>query len=62
MSTTGGDPPALRAAVTFAIVITRGETYYGDATIFGKPYATGYEPIKDASGNVIGIYFVGYMK
>ena len=43
-------------------MITRGETYYGDATIFGKPYATGYEPIKDASGNVIGIYFVGYMK
>jgi hypothetical protein len=43
-------------------MINRGETYYGDATIFGKPYATGYEPIKDASGNVIGIYFVGYMK
>jgi Cache 3/Cache 2 fusion domain len=43
-------------------MINKGEAYYGDATIFGKPYVTGYEPIKDASGNVIGIYFVGYMK
>ncbi|MGC2410627.1 MAG: Cache 3/Cache 2 fusion domain-containing protein [Methyloceanibacter sp.] len=40
----------------------KGEAYYGDATIFGKPYVTGYEPIKDAGGKVIGIYFVGYMK
>ena len=43
-------------------MINKGEAYYGDATIFGKPYVTGYEPIKDASGKVIGIYFVGYMK
>jgi Cache 3/Cache 2 fusion domain len=42
--------------------INKGEAYYGDATIFGKPYVTGYEPIKDASGKVIGIYFVGYVK
>jgi len=44
------------------VMITKGEAYYGDATILGKPYVTGYEPIKDASGNVIGIYYVGYMK
>jgi hypothetical protein len=43
-------------------MINKGEAYYGDATILGKSYITGYEPIKDASGNVIGIYFVGYMK
>jgi Cache 3/Cache 2 fusion domain len=42
-------------------MINKGEAYYGDATIFGKPYVTGYEPIKDAAGKVIGIYFVGYM-
>ncbi|HAH66347.1 MAG TPA: hypothetical protein DCL72_12950 [Rhizobiales bacterium] len=42
--------------------INKGETYYGDASILGKPYVTGYEPIKDASGKVIGIYLVGYMK
>jgi hypothetical protein len=43
-------------------MIQKGEAYYGDATILGKPYVTGYEPIKDASGNVIGIYYVGYLK
>jgi cache 3/cache 2 fusion protein len=25
-------------------------------------YVTGYEPIKDGSGNVMGIYYVGYKK
>ncbi len=29
--------------------------------ILCKPYTTGYEPIRDAAGNVIGIYYVGYM-
>lgn len=42
--------------------IQKGEPYYGEATVLGKPYVTGYDPIKDASGNVIGIYYVGYMK
>jgi Cache 3/Cache 2 fusion domain len=39
-----------------------GEPYYGDATVFGKTYDAGYEPIKDASGAVIGAYFVGHKK
>jgi Cache 3/Cache 2 fusion domain len=43
-------------------MIKKGEAYYGDATILGKPYVTGYDPIRDASGNVIGIYYVGYTK
>jgi hypothetical protein len=43
-------------------MIQKGEAYYGDATILGKPYVTGYDPIKDSSGNVVGIYYVGYMK
>jgi hypothetical protein len=42
--------------------IEKGGAFYGEATILGKPYMTGYEPIKDASENVIGIYYVGYMK
>ena len=42
--------------------LKNGEAYYGDATIFGKSYDTGYEPIKDASGAVIGAYFVGHAK
>jgi hypothetical protein len=43
-------------------MIQKGEAYYGDATILGKPYVTGYDPIKDSSGNVVGIYYVGYLK
>ena len=41
-------------------MIRKGEAFYGEAIILGKPYLTGYEPIKDASHNVIGIYYVGY--
>jgi hypothetical protein len=42
--------------------IAKGESYFGDANILGKPYVTGYEPIRDASNNVIGVYYVGYLK
>ena len=40
-------------------VIGRGETYQGRADILGAPYLTVYEPIRDASGQVAGILFVG---
>ena len=43
-------------------MIQKGEAYYGDANILGKPYVTGYDPIRDASGKVIGIYYVGFLK
>jgi hypothetical protein len=42
--------------------LNNGEPYYGNATVFGKPYDAGYEPIKDASGAAIGAYFVGQPK
>lgn len=42
--------------------IAKGDSYFGEANILGKPYVTGYEPIRDASNNVIGIYYVGYLK
>ncbi len=42
--------------------IAKGESYFGDADILGKPYVTGYEPIRDATHNIIGIYYVGYVK
>jgi len=42
--------------------IAKGESYFGEANILGKSYVTGYEPIRDASNNVIGIYYVGYLK
>jgi hypothetical protein len=40
--------------------IKMGKPYYGKAPILGVPYVTGYEPIKDASGAIVGIYYVGY--
>lgn len=42
--------------------IAKGETYFGEADILGKPYITGYEPIRNASNNIIGVYYVGYLK
>jgi hypothetical protein len=42
--------------------IGKGESFFGDVDILGKPYTTGYEPIRNAENNVIGIYYVGYLK
>ncbi|MBV9906328.1 MAG: Cache 3/Cache 2 fusion domain-containing protein [Hyphomicrobiales bacterium] len=42
--------------------IQKGEAFYGDVDILGKPYVTGYEPIRDASKGIIGLYYVGYLK
>jgi hypothetical protein len=42
--------------------IANGGSYFGEADILGEPYITGYEPIRDESNNVIGIYYVGYLK
>ena len=42
------------------VVINKNEAFFGEATILGKPYVTGYAPMHDAAGNVIGIYYVGY--
>lgn len=42
--------------------IRNNEAFYGEVDILGKRYITGYEPIRDPLKNVIGIYYVGYMK
>ena len=42
--------------------IKQGKPFYGEVAILGTPYVTGYEPMKDGTGNVIGIYYVGYKK
>ena len=42
------------------MAIAEGKAYYGPMAILGKPYITGYEPMKDRSGKIIGIYYVGY--
>jgi hypothetical protein len=44
------------------VSIQKNEAFYGEVDILGKPYITGYEPIWDTSKNVIGIYYVGYLK
>ena len=44
------------------VEINAGKAFYGEVDILGKPYVTGYEPIKDGAGATIGIYYVGYLK
>jgi hypothetical protein len=41
--------------------IRDNKAFYGETTILGKPYITGYDPIRDSANNVIGIYYVGYL-
>ena len=42
--------------------IRRGEAYYGESFVLNTAYIAGYEPIRDASGKVIGLYATGYVK
>jgi len=37
-----------------------GKPYLGRANLFGKPYMTRYEPVKDAAGKTVGLLFVGF--
>ncbi|MGN8000427.1 cache domain-containing protein [Sphingomonas sp. 22176] len=52
-----GTPLARNAA--YETVLDKGQPYRGKADILGKPFFTGYDPIKDSSGKTIGILFVG---
>ncbi len=40
--------------------IRQGQPFYGQVDILGSPYLTGYEPMRDGAGQVIGIWYVGY--
>ncbi len=40
-------------------VLGRGEPYRGEAKILDRPFFVAYDPIKDASGQVIGVLYVG---
>ncbi|MDE5413412.1 methyl-accepting chemotaxis protein [Alkalihalobacterium chitinilyticum] len=40
-------------------VLNEGINYYGEAEVAGHMYQTAYMPIKDQSGNPIGIFYVG---
>jgi hypothetical protein len=41
--------------------IKQGNAFYGLVDILGNIYDTGYEPIKSDTGEIIGIYYVGYV-
>jgi len=41
------------------VVLNQGEVYIGKADIVGAAHLTMYEPIQDASGATIGMWFVG---
>jgi methyl-accepting chemotaxis protein len=43
-------------------VLGRGEPFRGETAILGQPYFAAYDPIKTASGEVVGILFVGVAK
>ncbi|MDQ9170880.1 Cache 3/Cache 2 fusion domain-containing protein [Oxalobacteraceae bacterium R-40] len=40
-------------------LLMSGKSYNGTALLFGKKYHTEYDPIKDESGKVIGVMYVG---
>jgi methyl-accepting chemotaxis protein len=39
--------------------LLEGQPYVGRATLFGKPYMTRYEPVRDPGGNIVGALFIG---
>jgi len=50
------------SAEVVSTVLNGGQEYVGEATILNNLYQTKYVPIKDATGKVIGIWFVGVDK
>ena len=40
--------------------LSLGKPFYGVVDILGTPYITGYEPMLDSVGNVIGAWYVGF--
>jgi methyl-accepting chemotaxis protein len=50
---------SLAKGPVYDAVLGRGEPYRGEAKILGRPFFVAYDPIKDASGQVIGVLYVG---
>ena len=40
--------------------IREGQAFYGVVDILGKPYMAAYEPMRDATGAIVGIWYTGY--
>jgi methyl-accepting chemotaxis protein len=56
---TRGVGTRLAPGPAFDASITRGQTYRGENDILGRRHLTIYEPIRDAAGRQIGLWFVG---
>jgi methyl-accepting chemotaxis protein len=41
-------------------LMVEGKAYTGRAVLFGKPYMTHYEALRDEAGKVVGILFIGF--
>ncbi len=52
----------LAAGPAYDAVLKQGKPYRGEAEILGKSFFTAYDPIKDSSGQVIGVLYVGIPK
>ncbi|QYF86775.1 methyl-accepting chemotaxis protein [Brevundimonas sp. PAMC22021] len=49
----------LKAGPVHDAVLRDGRSYRGEAEVLETPYFVAYDPIKDASGKVVGVLFVG---
>ena len=49
----------LAAGPVYDAVLTQRKSFRGEADILGESYFTAYDPLLDASGNVVGVLFVG---
>jgi methyl-accepting chemotaxis protein len=56
---TRGTGTRLAPGPAFDAAITRGQIYRGENEILGRRHLTIYEPIRDAAGRQIGLWFVG---
>ncbi len=45
-----------------AVVLQKGDTYLGEAEVVGQKFQTAYEPIRNAEGDIIGIWYMGASK
>ncbi|MDO8605187.1 MAG: cache domain-containing protein [Phaeospirillum sp.] len=52
----------LAKTAAYQAVFDRKTGFRGEVEILGEPYMTAYDPIMDASGNVIGVLYVGTKK
>ncbi|MGJ7612070.1 MULTISPECIES: methyl-accepting chemotaxis protein [unclassified Variovorax] len=47
-----------RKSAAYAL-LREGKRFVGRATLFGRPYITVYEPVRDAAGRVVAVLYIG---